>query len=74
MKARHYFLMILSIFLIGYLTHTDVFADEPPGPGGGPGSGDIPVGGGAPLATGIGWMIIYGLVYLMKKTSNLRKR
>jgi len=45
---------VVLIFLMSTpLFVTNVFADAPPDPGGGPGTGDPPVGGGAPLGSGL---------------------
>jgi len=52
----------------------NLFADQPPDPGGGPGSGDDPVGGGAPIGSGLFVMISLGVAYGSKKVFNARKK
>lgn len=54
--------LMLSPFLI-----SDVYSDLPPDPGtGGPGTGDIPVGG-SPLDGGLVLLISLGITYGFKK-------
>ena len=51
----------------------DILADQPPDPGtGGPGTGDIPVGGGSPLDGGLVLLISLGLTYGFKKIYSKR--
>jgi hypothetical protein len=61
-------MIYLPIVLFLFFMITNVFADAPPDPGGGPGGGAGPVGGGAPLDGGSFFMIAMGLFYGMKKT------
>ena len=45
-----------------------IYADAPPDPGGGgPGTGDLPVGGGAPLTGGLAMLIAMGTAYGLRK-------
>jgi hypothetical protein len=54
------FLMLCPLFL------SNIFGDQPPDPGGGPGGGD-PVGGGSPIGSGLIFMLGMALVYGIKK-------
>ena len=50
------------------------FADQPPDPGGGgPGEGDLPVGGGAPIGGGLIILASLGAAYGAKKVYSLRQ-
>lgn len=51
----------------------NVFADQPPDPGGGPGTGD-PVGGGSPIGGGLLIMVALGAAYSGKKVYDARKK
>ena len=66
-----YFTKALVTIIIGIvLTFSvqNIYADAPPDPGsGGPGSGDQPVGGGAPLGGGLIMLISMGVAYGFKK-------
>ncbi|MBN2175983.1 MAG: hypothetical protein JW731_17770 [Bacteroidales bacterium] len=62
------FLMCSPIFL------QNIFADQPPDPGGGPGSGDDPVGGGSPIGGGLVILIVMGTAYGSKKVFNARNK
>lgn len=52
---------------------TGLYADAPTDPGGSPGSGDIPVGGGAPLAGGLVFLLIQGLLYTFTRINKMNK-
>jgi len=52
----------------------NIFADQPPDPGGGPGTGDDPVGGGSPIGGGLVVMIALGAAYGSKKVFDARKK
>lgn len=55
--------------------HLHVFSDTPPDPpGGGPGGGDLPVGGSAPLFGGTGILISLALSYLAIRLKTLTKK
>lgn len=65
---------IISIFLLvvalmfSPASMNDILADQPPDPGtGGPGTGDIPVGGGSPIGGGLVLLISLGVAYGFKK-------
>lgn len=59
------FLLLMAMVACPFLN--DVFADQPPDPGtGGPGSGDIPVGG-SPIDGGLIILISLGVAYGFKK-------
>jgi hypothetical protein len=67
--------IIVSSFLIcSPLFMNNIFADQPPNPGGGPGSGDEPVGGGAPIGSGLFVMLSLAATYGSKKVFDARKR
>ena len=71
--------IIRSIIVVVFLLATpifmsNVFADAPPDPGGGgPGTGDLPVGGGAPIGGGLIIMLALGAAYGSKKTFDAKK-
>ncbi|MCD4732060.1 MAG: hypothetical protein K8R74_15745 [Bacteroidales bacterium] len=60
--------ILLMILMFSPFLINDVFADQPPDPGtGGPGTGDIPVGGGSPIDGGLIVLISLGITYGFKK-------
>lgn len=60
---------IIVALMLSPLFCMNAFADTPPDPpGGGPGGGDLPVGGGAPLDGGLTILIALGAIYSGKKT------
>jgi hypothetical protein len=68
------FLILMALMLSPFLKN-DVFADQPPDPGtGGPGTGDIPVGGGSPIDGGLIVLISLGITYGFKKIYKGRNR
>jgi hypothetical protein len=68
---RHIVILVILVCLPAFLNN--IYADQPPDPGGGPGGGD-PVGGGSPIAGGTFIMLILGLLYGTKKVFNSRKK
>jgi len=49
-------------------------ADQPPDPGsGGPGTGDLPVGGGSPIGGGLVMLLSFGIAYGIKKVYDIKK-
>jgi hypothetical protein len=50
---------------------SEVFADQPPDPGGGPGGGD-PVGGGNPIGGGLIILATLGVAYGVKRIYDFR--
>jgi hypothetical protein len=60
------FLMFCPLFLI------NIFADQPPDPGGGPGGGD-PVGGGSPVGGGLIYLLVMVGIYGFNKLRLLVK-
>ncbi len=71
--------IILSVitvvfFMLSPIFTFNVFADQPPDPGGGPGTGGNPVGGGAPIGGGLIIMTILGAAYGSKKIFDARKK
>lgn len=66
--------ILVFIFLFAGPFIMSIFADAPPDPGGGgPGSGDLPVGGGAPIGGGLFIMLAMGAFYGIKKINQARK-
>lgn len=70
---RKIIIVLLSslLFVLSPLFITDVFADQPPDPGGGPGTGD-PVGGGNPIGGGLIILATLGVAYGVKKVYDFR--
>ena len=65
----------ILMFICTPLLMNNVFADLPPDPGsGGPGEGDLPVGGGAPIGGGLIIMAAMAAGYCTKKLYDARKR
>jgi hypothetical protein len=61
-------ILFCIVLLFGLIFSVDIFADLPPDPGtGGPGTGDIPVGGGSPIDGGLILLISLGITYGVKK-------
>ena len=67
---------ILIAFLIFIMVFTgNLFADQPPDPGGGgPGGGDLPVGGGSPLGTGLLLLAALGAAYGTVKSFLVKRK
>lgn len=64
----------LLLFSFVALTTITALGDLPPDPGsGGPGGGDLPVGGGSPLGAGLLIMTVLGSIYGVKKYIKSRK-
>jgi len=72
MKNNIRSLIAIIVFLCSPLFLADVFADQPPDPGGGP-TGD-PVGGGSPIGGGLIIMTVLGAAYGTKKVFDARKK
>lgn len=67
---RRLFLATAIILTISIVS----MADQPPDPGtGGPGSGDLPVGGGSPIGGGLVMLLSFGLAYGLKKVYEIKK-
>jgi hypothetical protein len=65
--------LIFTLLLFNPFVNT-ALSDLPPDPGtGGPGTGDIPVGGGSPLEGGLILLISLGVTYGFKKLYSGRK-
>ena len=67
-------LFVILMFICSPLLMNNVFADQPPDPGGGPGGGDQPVGGGSPIGGGLIVLAAMGAAYGSKKLYDARKR
>lgn len=72
METNRKWLFVILLFLV--FMASAVFADAPPDPGGGPGGGAGPVGGGAPVDGGSLTLIIFGIMYGVKKAIALIKK
>lgn len=61
---------------LGLLMSTNVFAGDPPPVGGDPTNdpGGTPIGGNAPVGSGLVWVLGLGLAYGAKKTFDLRSK
>jgi membrane protease YdiL (CAAX protease family) len=68
---RHILILVILVFLPAFIQN--IYADQPPDPGGGPGGGD-PVGGGSPIGGGSLVMILLGFFYGSKKVLDTRKK
>lgn len=67
MKKLTTFLLAATTALFLLLSTSVLRADEPPNPGGGPGTGDLPVGGSAPVGSGLVIMIGLASAYAARK-------
>jgi hypothetical protein len=71
---------ILNLIIVGLLIIVPVILatasapPAPPNPVGGPGTGDAPIGGLAPIGSGIVMLISMGAAYGAKKIYNARKK
>ena len=67
-------ILVVTLFICFSLLATTIFADQPPDPGtGGPGTGDIPVGGGSSIGGGLIMLLTLGVAYGSKKFFEIRK-
>jgi len=67
---RSLFLATAIILTMSIVT----MADQPPDPGsGGPGTGDLPVGGGSPIGGGLIMLLSFGIAYGVRKAYNIKK-
>ena len=71
---RKIIILLASSFLLAIspIIISEVFADQPPDPGGGPGGGDQPVGGGSPVAGGFIILATLGAAYGVKRIYDFR--
>jgi hypothetical protein len=72
MKRNLSICLVILMFLLSPLFISNVFADQPPDPGGGPGGGDDPVGGGSPVGSGLVILMGLGAAYGAKKVYQLK--
>jgi hypothetical protein len=68
---KHIIILSFLVCLPAFISN--IYADQPPDPGGGPGGGD-PVGGGSPIGGGLTVMLALGIFYGTKKFLNARKK
>lgn len=67
-------IFVLTLLICFTLVSATIFADQPPDPGtGGPGNGDIPVGG-SPIGGGLFILLTLGVAYGSKKLLEIRER
>jgi hypothetical protein len=67
-------ILVVTLLICFSLLATTIFADQPPDPGtGGPGTGDIPVGGGSSIGGGLIMLLTLGVAYGSKKFFEIRK-
>jgi hypothetical protein len=72
MKRKIMYLIVVLFLLTASFNAVNVFADQPPDPGGGPGGGD-PVGGGSPVGGGLVYLLIMVGIYGFNKLKLLVK-
>lgn len=73
MKKLTTFILACATALFLLLSSSVIMADEPPNPGGGPGSGDLPVGGASPVGSGLVILMTLGSAYLARKVYRAKK-
>ncbi len=67
-------ILVVTLLICFSSLATTIFADQPPDPGtGGPGTGDIPVGGGSSIGGGLIMLLTLGVAYGSKKFFEIRK-
>jgi hypothetical protein len=67
-------ILVYTLIICFTFLATSLFADLPPDPGtGGPGTGDIPVGGGSSLGGGLFLLFAMGIAYGSKKYFDMQK-
>ena len=74
MKKAIINLIITGLLVVVPAIITCASAPPPPPPPGGPGGGDQPIGGAAPIGSGLIMLISMGAAYGAKKVYNARKR
>lgn len=74
MKKAIFNLIITGLLVVVPVIITCASAPPPPPPPGGPGTGDQPIGGPAPIGSGLIILISMGAAYGAKKVYNARKR
>ena len=74
MKKAILNLIITGLLIIVPVIIASASAPPPPPPPGGPGTGDTPIGGMAPIGSGIVLLISMGAAYGAKKIYDARKR
>lgn len=67
-------LIITGLFIIVPVIVSNASSPPPPPPPGGPGTGETPIGGPAPIGSGLVILISMGAAYGAKKVYNARKR
>jgi len=74
MKRIIRYIVIVTVLVCLPALISNVYADQPPDPGGGPGGGDPPVGGGSPIGGGLFVMLIFGFAYGIRKVLSTRNK
>lgn len=67
-------LIITGLLILVPVIYSNAAAPPPPPPPGGPGGTDQPIGGTAPVGSGLIILISMGAAYGAKKVYNARKR
>lgn len=71
-KALVNLIVITAMIVLPALTAAS--SSPPPPPPGGPGTGDIPIGGSAPVGSGLVLLLSMGAAYGAKKLYDARKK
>jgi len=74
MKKAIVNLIITGLFVALPVIIASASAPPPPPPPGGPTGGDTPIGGAAPIGSGLVMLISMGVAYGAKKVYDARKR
>jgi hypothetical protein len=74
MKKTIFNLILVGLLIIVPVIFVSASAPPPPPPPGGPSGTDIPIGGSAPIGSGLVMLISMGIAYGSKKIYNARKR
>jgi hypothetical protein len=74
MKKALINLIITGLFVVVPVIVSIAQGPPPPPPPGGPGTSDTPIGGAAPVGSGLVMLISMGAAYGAKKIYNARKR
>ena len=74
MKKAIVNLIITGLLIVVPVIITCASAPPPPPPPGGPGTGNLPIGGSAPIGSGLIMLISMGVAYGAKRVYDARKR
>lgn len=73
MKKNILYSLFLVVFMLVPFFFPELFADNPPDPGGDP-TGGTPVGGGSPIGGGLIMLITMGIFYGIRKYYNIIRK